>query len=188
MPTKFTLTFFLMIAMALGCSDRATKITATAPATNLLTIHLAAKPDATNNVIQFNGAKFETKPILADADFVTFDAFAATFTLKSATALRLSNAIYERHNETPGRYFNGVAQELIPFPTSFLVKVNGQPTYIGVFGSAHSSILYASPTIIAFPSFLFRNETGDVQFIRGNSLPQSAGYSTEPRMAPAALK
>jgi hypothetical protein len=99
--------------------------------TNFISIHLVAKPGSTNTFL-FSGEKFDAKPILADADFVEFDADRQTFTVKGPAALRISNAIHS-FVDSPPTILNGGVQELIAFPTVFVLEAEGKPIYRGRF-------------------------------------------------------
>jgi hypothetical protein len=100
-------------------------------ATNLLSIHLVAdkvfpqwqpgtmpKPDSLRLI---------SPPVLADADFVSFDSTNQTFTVTAVAAKRLAT---------------------IPLPAPFVLKASGEPVYVGAIYGLGSSSSFAGPVIL----------------------------------------
>ena len=152
------------IALAFsGCSARDGNGAAAAP---LISFHLTARKDATN-VFAFDHGTFDAEAILSDSDFVEFNSREETWTLKPKAALRLSDAIWNRFSELPRSAYGRTASELLPFPTWFVLKAEGQPIFSGIFYQLESSITYKEPMFIATPSFLTTNDMKNVVFSRG---------------------
>jgi hypothetical protein len=159
--------------------------------TNFISIHLVAKPGSTNTFL-FSGEKFDAKPILADADFVEFDADRQTFTVKGPAALRLSNAIHS-FVDSPPTILNGGVQELIAFPTVFVLEAEGKPIYRGRFHTLTSSHTYRGPLFVADHYVVSPNQADNVTFERhdwdgGNEGRGKANTPGDPRIAKAAAK
>lgn len=162
-----------------------------AVSTNFISIHLGAKP-GTTNVFGFGAGKFDAMPVLADADFVSFNVETRKFTVTGPAALRLSNAIYHRRDFTP-TILNGGVQELIAFPTPFVLKAEGQPIYAGMFYTLVSSQSYPGPLVIASPDFVSTNQIAPIEFdefyfMEGKSAPGKANTPGDPRIGKAVSK
>ena len=180
------------IALAFsGCSARDGNGSAAVP---LISFHFGAQKGATN-VFAFDGGNFDSKAILSDPDFVDFDSREETWTLKPKAALRLSDAIWNRFSELPRSAYGRTASELLPFPTWFVLKAEGQPIFKGVFYPLGSSITYRQPMFIATPAFMTTNEMKNVVFSRGIqgfessiSEQRKPNMPGDPRIAAAAAK
>src|SRR6266487_984984 len=131
-------------------------------ATNLLSIYLVADkvfpqwrpgtmpaPDSLTLI---------SPPVLADADFVSFDTTNQTFSITPDVAKRLEAKI---KNGPPTILRNGVF-ELIPYPAPFVLKASDEPIYVGAFWTGVSSSSFAGPVILPDSLFISANQTNDV--------------------------
>ena len=141
-------------------------------ATNVLSIYLVAKDEVAKEEEQatYETRVMETKPdrlrllsppVLADADFVSFDWTNQTFVITPKAAQRLAAGIWSREGEVPTFLGNGV-YELIPFPTPFVVKASGEPVYVGAFYSLVFSSSFPGPFILADTYAISSNTTSNV--------------------------
>jgi hypothetical protein len=160
--------------------------------TNFVSIHLEAKLGAAN-VFAFGAEKFDLHPILSDADFVSFDAEAQTFTVTGPAALRLSNAMFDKLNFPAPDLLNGM-QESLPFPLLFVLTAEGQPIYVGRFYSLVLSQTYSEPLVVASSYAVSTNQIQPVEFHRyeffGHGKNEKGNPNTpgDPRIAKAVTK
>ena len=148
-------------------------LNAPAAAPHLLSIYLVTDksfpPFKRGPMPKLGDLKLMSSPVIADADFVSFDLTNQTFAITPGAAKRLSKMIWKVHfsdrlgweEDTPilptGDY------ELIPTSAPFVLKVSGTPIYVGVFESPFSSSFFAVPTI--------HPETVEDAFISTNLTP-----------------
>src|SRR4051794_34417803 len=136
-------------------------------ATNLLSIHFVADkvlPQSEPGTMPAPGSlKLISPPVLADADFVSFDLTNQTFTITADAAKRLEAKI---KNGPPTILRNGVF-ELIPYPTPFVLKASDEPIYVGAFWTGASSSSFAGPVFLPAPDsvFISANQTNNVTFL-----------------------
>jgi hypothetical protein len=193
MQRSVALTLSLILSLALGCSDRVVKTTPIAPTPNLITIHLAARADATNGVFSIVGQKFFQAPVLSDTDFTSFDPSGQKFAITPAAALRLSKEIDHLHNfDTLSAGFDERLKQIISSGTRFLFKAEGTPIYIGTFHTLTSSFTQPASAFIAEPNFISLNDTNNIGFVRLGAppygTPKPIGDPADPRVAAAAAK
>ena len=193
MQRAISLTLFPILLMGLGCSDPGAKTTTTSPASNLIAIHLIAKPDATNGVFSVEGIKFNQTPVLFDADFTSFDPSGQKFTITAAAARRLSNEIDRIHNfDTLFSRIEERDKQIIADRTRFLLKAEGASIYIGTFHTFTSSFTTPASAFIAEPNFISTNDTNNINFFLLGAppygTPKPTGDPADPRIAAAATK
>src|SRR5438045_1105272 len=96
-------------------------------ATNLLSVYLVADkvfPQWTPGTMPVpDSLRLISPPVLADADFISFDTTNHTFSITPDAAKRLEAKI---KNGPPTILRNGVF-ELIPYPTPFVLKASDEP-------------------------------------------------------------
>jgi hypothetical protein len=130
--------------------------------TNLLAIHLIKEkvlPQWTPGTMPAPGTlKLVSPPLLADADFVSFDLTNQTFTLTPDAAKRLYANL---HAETP-----------------FVLKASGEPVYVGAFYSEVSSSSFAGPVILPEHEFTATNTSFLIELGYGGVSP---GQLADPR-------
>jgi hypothetical protein len=152
--------------------------TNSSPATNLISFHFVLSatnappygPAALSNVVA------EATPVLSDKDFVSFDVKKQEFTITGAAAKRLADRIWEKGGREP-YLLNGDVYELIPFPTLFVMKAEGQPIYVGLFGTMVSSMSFSGPTILADEYAISPKQKANVDFRIWAGYPQPNGFN-----------
>ena len=145
---------FLLLALC-ACS---LALHAAMAATNLLSIHLVAewKPGTRPAGI----LKLISPPVLADADFVSFDVTNQIFTITPDAARRLEAKI----KNGPPTWLQDGFFELIPYPTACVVKASGEAVYVGAFWTTFSSSSFDGPVMLPDKQFISMNSTNDVTF------------------------
>ena len=142
-------------------------------ATNVLSIYLVAKEEMEKEETQLwetkpGSLRLLSSPVLADADFISFDWTNQTFVITSKAAQRLAAGIWSREGSAPTLLWNGT-YELIPFSTPFVVKASGEPVYVGAFSSPVSSSSFPVPVIwadtYAISSSTISNVTLTIRFV-----------------------
>ena len=119
---------------------------ADAAATNLISIHLLKEGSGTD-ISAISAVIADDKPVLADADFLSFNVETQVFSITADAAKRLSREICARRGYTPTILREGYS-ELIAFPTYFLFRAQGEPIYIGAFGTDTSSQSISLPAVL----------------------------------------
>jgi len=99
-------------------------------------------------------------PVLADADFISFDTTNQTFSITPDAAKRLEAMI----KKGPPTLLRDGMYELIPYPTPFVLKASEQPIYVGAFYTRFSSSSFAGPVILSDTTFISANLTNNVTF------------------------
>lgn len=132
-------------------------------ATNVLSIHLVAKDETRLSETNLGSIRLMSPPVLADADFVSFDWKEQTFVITPQAAQRLAAGIWSRAGRTPTLLRGGV-YALIPFPTPFVVKALGEPVYVGAFYWSVFSSSFKGPVILADESFISSSLTTNITF------------------------
>jgi hypothetical protein len=132
-------------------------------ATNLLSIHLVAKEETEPWHTEPASLRLISPPVLADADFVSFDWTNQTFVITPQAAQRLAAGIWSRAGRAPtllrdGRYL------LIPFPTPFVMKASGESVYVGAFYSSVFSSSFRGPVVLSHTFVLSSSLTSNVTF------------------------
>lgn len=109
------------------------------PFTNHLAIHLLADRAAwiSNRTVKPYGLNLIAKPIVSDADFVTFDVTNQTFTTSAAAAQHLNGLFNTNDLSMP-----------------FVLVASGEPIYVGVFESPLSFYLYFTLPVVHPDRFL----------------------------------
>ena len=125
----------LILSLARSFSMGALASTNTpAISTNLLAIYLVADqvpPEQLRSPAVPSGLKLASKPILADADFVTCNLRSNTFVITPVAAMRVGVSCAFRE-------------------IAFVLVASGEPVYLGKFGTDVSSSGYSGvPTIVA---------------------------------------
>lgn len=119
--------------------------------TNLVSIHLLEGTNSHSlpklDALSLKNLKLISPPVLADSDFVAFDATNHTFAITAEAAERLAQSIWSAWKKAPEIYQNG-AYALIPFDTPFVLKASDQCIYAGVFEAAGSPCPYADTVTI----------------------------------------
>ncbi|MDR3457729.1 MAG: hypothetical protein P4N60_09810 [Verrucomicrobiae bacterium] len=154
-------------------------------ATNLLSIHLVVekvfpqwhpgsmpKPDSLTLV---------SPPVLADGDFVSFDATNQTFTITPGAARRLAAGL--RGGAAP-ILLNGGVYDQIPDTAPFVLQAAGEPIYVGAFYTLVSSSAFAGPVILPDTMFISPHLTNNVTFRIELGYPGTSPGLADPRRDP----
>jgi hypothetical protein len=140
-------------------------------ATNLLSIYLVAKDAKEGTTLwrwptNLASLRVISPPVLADADFVSFDWTNQTFVTTRQAAQRLAAGIWSREGRGPTLLRDGL-YELIPFPTPFVMKACGESVYMGCFYSHVFNNGFGGPVILshsyAISSSIANNITFDIE-------------------------
>ena len=143
--------------------------------TNLLAIYLLDRPLAQPwpNLDQAHLKELKpvSPPVLADADFVSFNTTNQTFVVTGAAAKRLALSIWAlARKDAPGwgdqvPYVHHAGEfELIPVPAPFVLCAGGEPLYAGAFYTMLSSMGFSGPVIMADELFIRTNVPKKTKF------------------------
>jgi hypothetical protein len=121
--------------------------------------------------------KLISPPVLADADFVSFDVTNQVFTITAEAARRLEAKI---KNGPPTLLRDGLF-ELIPYPTVCVIKASGEAVYVGAFWTVASSSSFAGPVMLPDKMFITMNSTNNVTFHIELGYPFPFPGMTDPR-------
>ena len=155
---------YLLLSVICSCH----LLQSAAAGTNLLSIHLVAKDAKEEAKLwdwQTNTANLRlmSPPVLADADFVSFDWTNQTFVITAQAAQRLARAIYGREGRAPTLLRNDDYQ-LIVCPAPFVMKAFDEPVYMGAFWSDIFSYSFDGPVIYSREFVINSNLTANVTF------------------------
>jgi hypothetical protein len=147
-----------ILVMLVNCVLPAAEIS-----TNLLSIHLVDTPLFHQWPSNGRGGatlKVICQPVLADSDFVEFDASNHTFAITADASKRLSKTIWDLAkrdapgwNRSPTLLKDGF-YELVPADAPFVLEAAGEPVYFGAFSSMNSSRLFFGPVAISDVEFI----------------------------------
>jgi hypothetical protein len=144
------------------------------PFTNQLAMHLLADRGALVSIrtVKPYGLDLIAKPIISDADFVTFDVTNRTFTTTADAAQRLNGL------------FNTSLQ-----PIAFVLVASGDPIYVGMFEpefKAYYSLNFDVPVVRTGP-VLHTNGVFRIEMIPNKSV-QETNVLNDPRIISAVQK
>ena len=150
-------------------------------ATNLLSIHFVADkvlPQSEPGTMPAPGSlNLISPPVLADADFVSFDLTNQTFTITADAARRLEAKV---KNGPPTLLRDGFF-ELIPYPTACVVTALGEPVYVGAFWTGFSSSSFFGPVMLPNEAFISMRSTNQVTFRIELGYPGTFPGTPDPR-------